>query len=291
LSLVIIINPVSGGGRDRARERAERAAAALEALGRPGEVVVTERRGHARELATAAVGRGAPLVMAWGGDGTMNEVASALVHTPTAMGLIPCGSGNGLARTLGVSRDPGQAIADACEAAPRLMDGGQCNGEWFFSVAGAGIDARVAACFDRGVGRRRGFSTYVRVTTRELLTYVPRRYRIDGVWTERPVLLLTAANAREFGNGALIAPQASVDDGLLDLVVVEERSRLASILALPRLFNGSINRVRSVSIRRIARTEIQCDGPLIYHLDGEPRGEADRLSLVVHPGVLRIRVR
>lgn len=290
MSLAVIINPVSGGGRDHGRDRATRATAVLNAIGRTADIFVSERRGHARELAAAAVARGATLVCSWGGDGTMNEIGSALVSTPVALALIPSGSGNGLARTLGVSLDPERALVEACRATPRAIDAGQCNGEWFFSVAGVGFDAHVAAGFDKA-GSRRGLSTYVRVAAKELVRYVARSYVVDGVRTSRPALLVTVANAAQFGNGAWIAPAARVDDGVLDLVIVEERSRLASVCAVPRLFTKSIDRAPGVSMRRVSRVAIEDDDPIPYHLDGEPHAGERRLSVSVHPAVLRISVR
>lgn len=291
MALVVIINPVSGGGGDRGRERAARAVATLRRIGQTPEIHVSERRGHARELAAAAVARGATLVCSWGGDGTMNEVASALVQTSTALALIPSGSGNGLARTLGVSLDPERAIIDACRATPRTIDAGQCGSEWFFSVAGVGFDAHVAAEFDRAGTRARGFSTYVRVAAWGLIRYLPRSYMIDGVPTGRPALLVTVANAAQFGNGAWIAPEARVDDGQLDLVIVEERSRLASLCAAPRLFTKTIARAAGVSMRRVTDVTIEDDQPIPYHLDGEPRTGSRRLAMTVRPAVLRISVR
>jgi YegS/Rv2252/BmrU family lipid kinase len=291
VSRVVIINPVSGGGRHRGRERASLAASALAGAGFSAEILLTERRGHARELAAAAVARGVTLVCAWGGDGTMNEVASALVRSPASLGLIPAGSGNGLARTLGVAPDPARAIVDACRATPRTMDAGQCEGEWFFSVAGVGFDARVAAGFDAAGFGRRGLSTYVRVTARAFLTYRARAYTIDGVRTARPALLVTVANSAQFGNGAWIAPHARVDDGRLDLVVVQERHRLASLWAIPRLFTKTVDRVPGVSIRPVSRVVIEDAQPFPYHLDGEPKRPAARLTIEVRPAALQVSVR
>lgn len=291
MSLAIIINPVSGGGGDRGRERAARARAALAAVGEAGEIFLSERRGHARELAAAAILRGATIVASWGGDGTMNEVASAVVGTSASLSIIPSGSGNGLARTLGVSLDPVRALHDACRATPRAIDAGRCGADWFFSLAGIGLDEHVAAAFDRAGNSRRGLITYVLMSAGALATYVPRRYTIDGTRTALPALLVTVANAREFGNGALIAPAARVDDGLLDLVVVEESSRLASVLALPRLFTGGIGSVRGVAMRQARNVVIEDEHPIPYHLDGEPQSGASRLELSVHPSVLRVSVR
>jgi len=285
----IIINPVAGGGRDRGRERVARATAALRAAGESGEVLVSERRGHAHGLAAHAVAQGAALVMSWGGDGTMNDVASALVGTSTALGLIRAGSGNGLARSLGVPPDVAHAVQAACCAEPRSIDAGRCNDEWFFSVAGVGFDAHVAAAFDRRHATGRGLLSYMRATARELMSYRARRYEIDGVQTSGRTLLVTVANGNQYGNGARIAPDARLDDGWLDLVVVEERSRLASMLAVPRLFTGGVARVPGVSIRRVAQVTIASEASLEYHLDGEPRSGSRRLDVRVCPGVLRVR--
>jgi diacylglycerol kinase family enzyme len=123
VSVAIIINPLSGGATSaQARARAQLASDVVAKSGQKGDVFVTERRGHARELAAGAAKRGARLVIAWGGDGTVNEVASALVFGPTALGIVPSGSGNGLARELNISRRPAQAIAEALAAAPRAIE-------------------------------------------------------------------------------------------------------------------------------------------------------------------------
>jgi diacylglycerol kinase (ATP) len=292
MALAIIINPISGGGRPGdGRIRAERAAAALLTHGLDGEIFVTERRGHGHDLAQRAAARGVALVVAWGGDGTVNEVASALVRTTTSLAIVPSGSGNGLARALGISRDPARAISEAAHAVPRTIDAGQCENRWFFSVAGIGFDAHVADCFDRSTTGRRGLSTYARITLRELIGYRPAAYRLDGQPTGRPALLVTVANSSQFGNGATIAPRARLDDGLLDVVVFEETSRLATMLSMPRLFTGGVERVRGVSSRQIERITIEAAHPMIYHLDGEPRQGGQRLDFAVAPAVLRVSVR
>jgi YegS/Rv2252/BmrU family lipid kinase len=290
--IAIIINPVSGGATPaQAQARRAIAASVLAASGEHGDVFVTDHRGHARELATAAVINGARLVIAWGGDGTVNEVASAIVSGPAALALVPAGSGNGLGRELGVSRRPEQAIRDALRAVPRRVDAGELGGRIFVSIAGVGFDAHVAACFDRERSGRRGLATYVRVTARELWGYHPAVYRIDESANGRRALLITFANSAQFGNGARIAPAARMDDGLLDLVVFEEVSRLATIVGLPRLFTGSVGRLRGVSNQQVERATIEAEGPMAFHVDGEPVQGGTRLDARVLPGALRIAVR
>lgn len=265
----------------------------LAARGEAGEVFVTERRGHARELATGAVQRGVRLVIAWGGDGTVNEVASALAFGSTPLGIVPSGSGNGLARDLEVAKDAGRAIEDSLGATPRAIDAGELGGRLFFSVAGIGFDAHVAACFDRAAAGSRGLVGYAGITIRELLSYRPGNYRLTGD-VERHAhgaLLVTLANSTQFGNGARIAPQARLDDGRLDLVVFEEGSRLATMCALPRLFTGGAARMRGLTMVPIAQIAIESDRPMTFHVDGEPVPGGARLEGRVHPSALLVAVR
>ena len=302
---VIIINPISGGARrGEARREAELASAVLAAAGERGDVHVTERKGHAREIAAAARGRGARLVVAWGGDGTVNEVASELVFGRTPLGIVPRGSGNGLARELGIARGPEQALTEALGATPRAIDAGELGGRTFVNMAGVGFHAHVASLFDRDLVGRRGLATYVRISLRELMVYRSAAYRVAdaptgarqgrddrGSMPFRRALVVALANSPQFGNGARIAPSARLDDGKLDLVVFEEGSRLATVLALPRLFIGGVRGVRGVSMRQVERVTIESDGPMTFHVDGEPVQGGARLDARVHPAALNVCVR
>jgi YegS/Rv2252/BmrU family lipid kinase len=254
-------------------------------------VFVTERRGHARELAASAAQRGSRLVVAWGGDGTINEVGSALAFGQVPLAIVPGGSGNGLARALGIAPRPEDAIRSAVTASPRRIDAGDIEGRLFFNVAGVGFDAHVAARFDRAHGTGRGLVTYVRICARELLEYRPAAYRIGtGSSAARRALLVTLANSPEFGNGACIAPGARVDDGLLDLVIFEEVSRLQTVCAIPRLFTRRAHAIRGLSIAQVERTTIDSDVPMTFHVDGEPVEGGARLEARVRPGALRVCV-
>ena len=292
MSTAIIINPVSGGFRTgQARARAELAQQVADRARQPVEIFVTEAIGHARELAAAAVRRGVRLVVAWGGDGTINEVSSALAFGDVPLGIIPAGSGNGLARELGVDPRPDHALVDALGATPRSMDVGDVEGRLFVNLAGIGVDAFVASRFS--LARRRGFLGYINITARALATYVPTTYRMTsrGATVTARALLVTIANSAQFGNGARIAPGARVDDGLLDLVIVEERWRVATIVQLPRLFTGTADRIRGCTTQQIREVTIEADDPMTYHLDGEPVVGGNRLTARVHPGALKIAVR
>ena len=294
--IAFIINPISGGvSPDAARARAELASTIVDRQGDPAEVFVTERHGHARELAKAAVARGARLVMAWGGDGTINEVASTLAFGAVPLGIVPAGSGNGLARQLSVSAEPAVAIRRAIGAAPRRIDVGELDDRLFVNVAGIGFDAHVAWKFNDAASRRRGLVTYASIAGRALMNYEPATYTIrTELEGERcaPVraVLVTVANSSEFGNGAIIAPGAKVDDGELDLVVIEEHSRLNTIIQLPRLFQGTVDRAKGCSIRRIKRATIESDRPMVYHVDGEPVQGGLSLRVRIHPLALYVAV-
>jgi len=291
--IAIIINPISGGVRpDVARARAELASAIVDRHGDPAQVFVTERAGHARELTRAAVGRGARLVMAWGGDGTINEVASTLAFGEVPLGIVPAGSGNGLARQLRISSTPADAIRHAIAAEPRQIDVGEAGDRMFVNLAGIGFDAHIASQFDKHGGRR-GFVTYARLSAQALLSYVPETYTITpeaaAPFCVRAVII-TVANSPEFGNGAIIAPGARIDDGQLDLVVMEEKSRLRTIAQLPKLFQGTVDRAPGCTIRKITRATIESDRPMTYHVDGEPVSGGTSLRIRVHPGALYVAV-
>jgi YegS/Rv2252/BmrU family lipid kinase len=292
VSVTIIINPISGGVRRSVAEARRRLARSVaEASGEPFDVFVTEAVGHAHELAALAVRQGARKVIAWGGDGTINEVASALAFSEVALGIVPAGSGNGLARELGIDPRPAVALAAALAAETRQIDLGEIEGRLFVNIAGIGVDAFVASRFS--LARRRGFLGYIGITAGALITYIPTEYRITtgGTRLDARAILVTIANSAQFGNGARIAPGARVDDGLLDLVVLEERWRPATLSQLPRLFTGTVAAMRGCTIQRIQEVTVEADQPMTFHVDGEPVVGGTRLNARVHPGALRIAVK
>ena len=260
--------------------------------GLKGAVVVTERRGHATELAAAAVKAGADVVVAVGGDGTVNEVACALVDTPVALGIVPCGSGNGLARHRGISLRPEAALAGLAGLAGgqvRRIDAGEANGRLFFCAMGTGFDTAVLASFERLA--RRGFAAYFSAAVRAFRRYRCEAYglRIGAGDAEvRPALFLTVANSDQLGNNARIAPGARVDDGRLDLVVIPPVGWLSGLPLVARLFGGSVDRGAGVErwtgesfiITRAAAGQM--------HVDGELVETSAEISVRVRPGCLRV---
>ena len=292
--IAVIINPISGTSRrmEVARERAERAASLVTGLGLDAQVLVTERPGHARELTHALLAQGVTTVVAWGGDGTVNEVASALAFRDATLVVVPSGSGNGLARELRIPFDPGRAFAVAFGGRACRIDAGELDGRLFFNIAGIGLDARVAHRFAADGLVRRGFSRYLTITAHELFTYKPDYHTVvtDGTAVRVRALLIAIANARQYGNGAVIAPAARVDDGKLDVVIVASRSPLAALVQVPRVFMGQIARVHGVTSVSAVDIEVTSAQPAVYHVDGEPFVGGASIAARPHPGALRIMV-
>ncbi len=293
---VFIVNP--GAGTSRKGNIAEEIASCLEMDGKGSscveggsyEIVYTQRPKHASELALNAVKEGVPVIVAVGGDGTVNEVACSVAGSSSAMGIVPVGSSNGLARHLCIPRDVKQAVRKIVEGHTALIDYGLLNQKKFFCTCGCGFDAEVGWNF----GGKRGRSSYVKTVIKEFFRYSPSHYEIedsDGntVFSSK-AFLVTAANAGQWGNDAYVAPEASVQDGLLDLVVVEPFSVLAAASLSWRLFHRSL--LKSSKVRHFrgkAFTVRRSDAGLV-HLDGEPLFSTEELEISVCPKGLKVIV-
>jgi YegS/Rv2252/BmrU family lipid kinase len=236
------------------------------------------------------VARGATTVVAWGGDGTVNEVASALAFKNEALAIVPSGSGNGLARELGIPRRPDEALKLVVHGNSRMIDAVELAGRLFFNIAGVGLDARVAHRFASGGFARRGLTRYAGITLRELFAGAPSEHTVvtDGESFRVRALFVALANSRQYGNGAIIAPGARLDDGKLELVVVGYRSGLRALAQLPRVFSGQIARVPDVILRSAQEVEISSPHQVLYHVDGEASLAAGTLKGRVRPSALRV---
>ena len=290
--LAVIANPVAGSVKRRqtAARITELARDVCAAAGVECEVVFTGHRGHGRVLAETFVQDGWSPIVAWGGDGTINEVASALVRQRAVLGIVPSGSGNGLARELGISQRPEDALATVIDGRDRLIDVGKLGGRLFVNLAGVGLTVSVADLFSRLAGR--GLARYVYATLRQWFIYVPQRYRLttDTETIEATALLVEIANGRQYGNGAVIAPAARLDDGSFDVVVVRETSVPRALLGLLRLLNGTLDRHSHVSIHAARSITISSDHPMPFHVDGEVVSGEASLSATVLAGSLCVRV-
>jgi diacylglycerol kinase family enzyme len=284
LKTCFIVNPRSGCAT-RALPQVRAFAAR-----RGATVRLTERARHASELARDALREGCELVVAVGGDGTMNEVASTLVGTEVIFGLVPCGSGDGLGRHLGIHGSTTRALGVLGAGRPHRIDTGLAGGHPFFTAAGIGFEAEIAHRFNQL--RRRGFARYVRVSALAFRQWRPETYVIGSSQGIETVcaFTLTATNASQYGNNARITPDAKVDDGLIDLCTVPPVTWRNAMPLLLRLFHGTIGRVRGVRIRRGDRfvVERRTSGPL--HTDGELHDAGPRIEFSVRPPSLRIMV-
>jgi len=253
-------------------------------------LAITEGPGHATELAREAVRGGHEVVVAVGGDGTMNEVAQGLLNTPAALALVPCGSGNGLALHLGLPRSPHGALTLATGTGSRIVsvDTGEVNGRPFFNAMGLGLDADVSRRFN-GLTRR-GLPAYVRVAVAALRELRGERCVVTaGARTESfDVLLIAVANSDQYGNNARIAPGARVDDGQLDLVAVRAVSLWRAATLVPRLFLGNVDRSPHVLRLTGSRFVIERGTPGLIHTDGETHATGARVEVVVQPRSLRV---
>lgn len=275
---LVIVNPAAGGGR------ALRSVAWLRErlAARPDvRLEITRRGGDAEALAADAADRGHDRVIAVGGDGTVQEVVNGLLSAgdPASLGIVPLGSGNDLARSLGLPVELTSAWKIAIGQATRRIDVARArNGSgaerWFASAGGIGFDAQVAAAMADRSGWQAGRAGYLFTTLAELRRFENRRVRltIDGATESADVLFVAIANGAYYGGGMRIAPGASVDDGLLDVCVVGDISRLTVLRQLPNLYRGTHVNHPAVSMRSGTSIEADGDGDTRIHLDGEPFG-------------------
>ncbi len=234
------------------------------------EVRFTERAGHAVELAHGCVADAVDIVVAVGGDGTVNEVARALVHTGTALGIIPCGSGNGLARHLRIPTSPAKAVELINRCNIEALDYGVVNGLPFFCTCGMGFDAFISLKF-AGAGRR-GPITYAENVLREGLKYKPETYEVEDDTGARKykAFLIACANASQYGNNAYIAPNATMTDGLMDVVIMEPFTAFDAPQISIDMFNRTLDQNSKIKAFKAERIHIHRSEPGAIHYDGDP---------------------
>jgi YegS/Rv2252/BmrU family lipid kinase len=286
--IVFIVNPISGGRNKSGFEEMVRKSLNLEFY----EPVIsyTEKPGHACDLAKAALQQNVRKIVAVGGDGTVNEVAKSIMNSEAALGIVPFGSGNGLARHMGIPVNPAKAIAHLNKASIRLNDAGVINGMPFFCTSGMGFDAHIGKIFATLKGR--GFSGYIKAVLTEFANYKPQKYTltVNGLKIDRSAFLITFANASQYGNNAYIAPQANVMDGKLDVCILKPFPVYSMPGLALRVFNKTAD--KSAFMEALKGTEItierENEGPI--HLDGEPYETGKEIKVGILPGCLKILV-
>lgn len=267
-SILFIMNPISG---------------TVSKVGIPGiiderldkekfdcQIAFTQYAGHATELAKAAVDNGVDVVVAVGGDGTVNEVGRSLVNTHTAMGIIPCGSGNGLARHLALPLNVKKSVDIINVCTIHRLDYGIINGMPFFCTCGMGFDAFISMKFAEA--GKRGPITYAQKILEEGLKYEPQTYEIEdeeGIHHYK-AFLVSAANASQYGNNAYIAPQASMSDGLLDIIIMEPFDVIEAPQVAIEMFNKTLDKNLKIKTFKAKHIHVHRKEAGVIHYDGDP---------------------
>jgi len=301
MKALVVINPIAGPGRTKTLGTCvELATTVLESHHIQTHVLVTQGPDDAYRFSREAVRDGFGLVAAWGGDGTVNGCASAVAGTGVPLAIIPGGSGNGLARDLNIPLNPTQALQIAAAGGVRTIDAGDLHGSLFFNVAGIGFDARIAGRLAEP-GARRGLVGYVIATVSELRSYEPGIYSIHNAFDvdgkahmddliDRPALFIALANSRQYGSGAQIAPSALLDDGMIEIVVVEPQSAFSILRQVPAFFQGTLREGPGLLMRSASTMDISCHHPIRFHVDGEPREGPNSIRMQTRRGVLTVKV-
>ena len=284
--IIFVVNPISGTQGKKAilkwiDERIDRSIYDY-------SIIRTEYAGHASIIAKEAVRDGIDIVVAIGGDGTINEIGRSLVHTNTALGIIPCGSGNGLARHLRIPMEPKAAIEIINQGDKCCIDYGKINNIPFFCTCGVGFDAFVSLKFaDSG---KRGLLTYLENTLHESLVYQPETYEIENEegTMKYKAFLIACGNASQYGNNAYITPQASLTDGLMDITIMEPFTVLDVPSLSFQLFNKTIDQNSRIKTMRAKKIKIHRTKEGVLHFDGDPLMAGKELEVEIIPKGLHV---
>lgn len=229
-------------------------------------------------------------VVAAGGDGTVNRVAHELVGTGISLGILPLGSGNGLARSLGLSMNLNRCLQQIVTGRMAVIDSGKVNGHAFFCTAGTGFDAHIGHLFASSL--RRGLRSYVQIIAREILRYKAREYvlHLNGTTLRRKAFLITVANAGQYGNDFYIAPQASICDGKFHVVILHPFNVLKLTSLLSNIMRRKAYLSRSIETFVCDQVTIEREGEDSVHFDGEPLLEEAELIFEMLPRSLKVLV-
>ncbi len=282
-----IINPNAGFRRDKRhlynliRRRCK---------GLDFKIAHTHGPGDATRIAQQAADERYAMVVAVGGDGTVNETASGLVGTETALGIIPRGSGNGLARSLNIPLQAAKALEVIGTGKTYRIDAGRAAHRYFFAVTGVGFDASVGYKFNSASWR--GPLPYFYLAAREFANYHPEplRLRLEDEAMEMTPFLVTIANTQQYGNGAVIAPHARPDDGILDICVIRPMNFAEFVMNAPKLFNGKADTIPLITYYRSKFAAIEKAGPVLFHVDGEVQTAENLIEISVLPQALKVIV-
>ena len=286
--ILFIVNPISGTQKKKRIEKWIEEG--LDKSQFRSSIIHTTHAGHATEISKKAVEDGVDIIVAVGGDGTVNEVGQTLIGSSTALGIVPTGSGNGLARHLKIPFNFTKAINVINKGNVRKIDTATVNDKVFLSVAGVGYDAFVARKFSKAA--KRGFISYFRIITAEYPKYTPKKYEleIDGKKITRRALLVTFANSNQFGNNTSIDPKATIDDGYIDVCIVRRIPLLLIPFYVPLLFTKTFHRTHYIEIIKAKEVRIVRKKGKTIHFDGDPFKMSKTLDMKINPLSLNIIV-
>lgn len=286
ISIQAIINPISGvGSKRKIPKMIEQMCSGKNCS---LEISFTEYPGHASELTKDALEKGASCIIAVGGDGTVNEIARAMIHSSAVLGIIPKGSGNGLARELHIPMDAKRALDLIIKGHVTTIDCCKANNRIFFCTCGVGFDAAVSQKFANET--RRGSLTYIKNTVEEYLSYKPEPYEllIDSQTIKEKAFLVACGNASQYGNNAFIAPHANIQDGQMDITVLSPFTPLDIAPLAIQLFTKQIDRNSKIKTFKGKEVTIIRQHPGVMHLDGEPVMAESRIEISILPGSLHV---
>jgi len=288
-TICFIINPISGTrNKDSWPEIINRT---IDSLRFDVRVYFTEQAGHAFELARWQIKKGVSYIVAAGGDGTVNEVANAVRDTHVTMGIVPCGSGNGLARHLHIPLKLTDALKLINNASVMSIDYGLVNDKPFFCTFGVGFDAHISHAF--ALSKKRGFLTYVSIIAKKFFSYRSHKYKlkIDGQKYKTRAIMVTVANSSQYGNSGYISPHADITDGKLDVCIVHPFPKFKALFFALKLLRKKIDKSNYYQMIKGEKITLKRKHQGDVHLDGDPYTMGKKLKIRVVPKGLKVLVR
>jgi YegS/Rv2252/BmrU family lipid kinase len=284
--ILFIINPISGGHNKA--EIIKYIPKLLDSNKFDISFAHSKRSGHAAKIAKKAVEKNMDIVVAVGGDGTINEIASQLVNTNTALAIVPCGSGNGLARDLGIPLHYKKAIQKINRLNFKKIDVGVCNHQYFFSLAGVGFDAKVAYDFNRG--KKRKFVGYAWSILKEFFNVSDQEYEIelDNEKIADKFFFVTIANCSQWGYNVKVAPNAKLDDGVFSINLCKKPSFFSLIPFGIKILSGRIETSKNVVLKSASKISIMSNRDFFFHNDGDAKGVTQKIEVEVLPEGLNV---
>ena len=286
MNIKFIVNPISGKGKQKDIENTIREN--LDSKRYEYTVQFTKKKEHAKELSKQAITNGYEAIIAVGGDGTVNEIASECIGKDTILGIIPVGSGNGFAYHIGMNKNIKESILQLNNAKVKTVDSCTANSIPFVNVSGIGFDAHIANLFQNL--EKRGFWNYIKLIFKEI-NYKAKEYTLhyDGKSKKVKAMFISSANASQYGNNFRISPKSKLDDGLIDFVIVQEMPKRMILQFLIKMENGKIENSKFVEIIQSKEMEIFSDEKII-HLDGEPKKINKSVLVQNNPKTLKILI-